>query len=60
MLKAVGIAVERPSPLHDLDAGLGLSDALHLDAQAETVEQLGPNLPFLGVHGPDKEESGRV
>ncbi len=50
----VGVALGDQHPL------VGVADAFHVHAQAEAVEQLRAQLAFLGIHGPDEDESRRV
>ena len=50
-------ALERGVPFRDEDALIGIADALHVDAEAESVEQLRPELALFGVHGADEDES---
>src|SRR5439155_4518855 len=48
------------APLDHRDAPGDIADASDLDDQAEPVEQLRPQLTFLGVHRPDQDEARRV
>ena len=37
-----------------------MAEARHFDAQPEAVQELGPELALLGVHGAHQDEAGRV
>ena len=50
-------ALERRVSFGDEDALIGVADALHVDAEAEAVEQLRPELALLGVHRADEDEA---
>ena len=56
----VRVALELQPPPHDLGADGDVLRSAHLDAQAEPVEQLGPQLPLLGVHRAHEQEARRV
>src|SRR6202022_1139219 len=45
--------------LDDLDPLVRVADALDVDAEAEAVQQLRPQLPLLGVHRPHQDEARR-
>ena len=51
--------VSQPAPDH-LGALRRIPGRGHLDGQPEPVEQLGPELAFLRVHGAHQQEPGRV
>ena len=56
----LGIGVEGDPPADDLGPGRRVARRGRLDGQAEPVKQLRPQLAFLGVHGADQQEPGRV
>ena len=58
--KTLGVGLEGQAALHHGHAGVEIVKAGHFDAQPETVQELGPELPLLGVHGAHQDEAGRV
>ena len=60
VVEAVWIAVEGGALIHHLHPQLWIAHGAHLHAHAEAIEQLGPQLPLLGVAGADQHEAGRV
>src|SRR5207237_9209679 len=60
LVETVGVALPMRSLLDDRDALVEVADTLHIDAEAEPVEQLRPELTFFGVHGADEDEARRM
>ena len=56
--KRAGIALETVARLDDGDAGLNVLRRRHGHRQAEAVEKLGPQLPFLRIAAADHHEAG--
>ncbi|MRR13635.1 hypothetical protein EG835_14560, partial [bacterium] len=56
----LGIVLERPAPLEDLDALPGVGNPLHIHTQPESVEQLRSQFAFLGIHRSHKDEPRRM
>ena len=54
------VILEGLPTLDDLRPLADVADPLHVDAEAETIEQLGAQLPLLRVHRPDQDEARRV
>ncbi len=52
--------LRRQLAAHDLTPLAGRRGRPHVDGETEAVEELGPQLPLLGVHGPDQHEPGGV
>ncbi len=59
-LEIVGIGLERQAAAHDLDSERRIGHRVDIDGQAEAVEQLGPEVAFLGIHRPDQHEPRRM
>ncbi len=53
-------AFERCIAFGNQDALVRVADSFHVDAQPEAVEQLGPKLALLRVHGADEDEARGV
>ncbi len=53
-------ALEVGVALGDQHPFVRVTDTLHIHAQPEAVEQLRAKLPFLGIHGADEDEAGRM
>ena len=58
--EALGVRLEGQTALHHVHAGREVMQARHFDAEAEAVQQLGPQFPLFGVHGAHQDEAGRV
>jgi hypothetical protein len=56
----VTIVLEHGPSLHHGDALVGDGETLHVDAQAEPIEQLGSYVPLLGIHRAHEDEAGGV
>ena len=55
-----GVFLKGQAAAHHLLAGLRLLFAVHLHHQAEAIQQLGPQIPLLRVHGAHQDEAGRM
>ena len=51
------ICVVVETTTNDFSSDARVSLTMHFDAQPESVEQLGPERPFLGVHGSHQHET---
>ena len=60
LVEEVGVVFPNRALLDDGDALVEVADALHVDAQTETVQQLRPQLALFRVHRPDQDEARRV
>ena len=58
--KTLGVGLEGQAALHHGHAGVEIVKARHFDAQPEAVQELGPELALLGVHGAHQDKAGRV
>jgi hypothetical protein len=58
--EGLGIGLEGELPAHHLAPLVRIAAGAHVDAQAEAVEQLRPQVALLGVHRPHQQEAGRV
>ena len=58
--KGGGVFLKGQAAAHHLLAGLRLLFAVHLHHQAEAIQQLGPQIPLLRVHGAHQDEAGRM
>ena len=54
------VGVEGHAPAHGLGPLGRVGRRQHVGGQAEAVEQLGPQVALLGVHGPDEHEPAGV
>ena len=59
-MNGLGILEEIALELHDAQPLVDVGERHHLNAQPEAVQQLGPQLPFFGVHRADEDEMGGV
>src|SRR5437773_1613505 len=60
LVEEVGVVFPNRALLDDGDPLVEVADALHVDAQTETVQQLRPQLALFRVHRPDQDEARRV
>src|SRR6266480_6719764 len=60
LVEEIGVVLPDRALLNNRDALVDVADAFYVDTQPEPVEQLWAQLSFLGVHGADQDEPGRV
>ena len=58
--QALGVLAQGAVAGHDLNPFLGCGELLDLDREGKAVQQLRAQFAFLGVHGADQDEAGRV
>ncbi len=58
--EGLGVFLEGDAAFHDRDALVGVRAARDFDGMGEAVQQLRTEFAFLGVHGADDDELGRM